>query len=126
MQRLSREQDIQYIIEMNRLSRLLHKTFMLSRQRRAVKHAHKFVIADQDLASAARTDPFEQAASADLEAVAQKILAGFDPESDKMDRRLLYEITGLRLATDEFRDDDSSNSDDEQLDGDITGTDPLE
>ena len=43
----------------------------------------------------------------------QKILEGFDPENDKMDRRILYEVTGLALIKDEFLDDDSSDSDKE-------------
>ena len=45
--------------------------------------------------------------------LAQKILDGFDPENDKMDRRILYEVTGLLLNKDEFFDDDSSDSDKE-------------
>jgi len=39
------------------------------------------------------------------------ILEGFDPENDKMDRRILYEVTGLSLIKDEFLDEDSSDSD---------------
>ena len=57
VQRLSKEQDIQYIIEMNRISRLLHKTFFFARQRRAINHSHKYVIADRDITAAANKDP---------------------------------------------------------------------
>jgi len=59
VQRLSKEQDIQLILELNRVSRLLHKTFFSARQRRAINHFHKYVIADNDLAVATSKDPFE-------------------------------------------------------------------
>ena len=41
---------------------------------------------------------------------------GFEPigdtDSNQLDRRLLYEVTGLRLFEDEFKGEDSSGSDD--------------
>ena len=45
---------------------------------------------------------------------------GFDPVNDPIDRRMLYEVTGIRLYKDEFNDHDSSssaNSDDERDQG---------
>ena len=39
------------------------------------------------------------------------MIDGFDPENDFQDRRILYEVTGLRLKRDEFVDEDSSDSD---------------
>ena len=48
------------------------------------------------------------------------MLEGFDPVNDPMDRRVLFEVTGIRLYKDEFKDHDSSssaNSDDEQNEG---------
>ena len=100
VQRLSKEQDIQYIIEMNRITRLLHKAFFFARQRRAVNHSHKYVIADRDIMATQNEDPQEQKAPEDPAVLAQKILEGFDPENDKMDRRILYEVTGLALIKD--------------------------
>lgn len=44
------------------------------------------------------------------------MLSGFDPVSDQMDRRVLFEITGIRLYKDEFKDQEissSANTDDE-------------
>ena len=55
--------------------------------------------------------------------LAQKIMEGFDPENDKMDRRILYEVTGLALIKDEFLDEDSSDSD-EELPLEDDGNDP--
>ena len=112
VQRLSKEQDIQNIIEMNRITRFLHKTFFFARQRRTISHAHRYVIADKDINAASKQTwkEFE-----DFEDSTARILKGFDPENDKMDRRLLYEVTGLVLNEDEFFDSDSSGSDDDQV-----------
>ena len=38
------------------------------------------------------------------------VIDGFDPENNAQDRRLLYEVTGMRLNLDEFRDNFSSGS----------------
>ena len=39
------------------------------------------------------------------------MLDGFSPKLSEVDRRLLYEVTGLRLYADEFRDEESSDDD---------------
>ena len=49
LERLSSEQDIQHVLVMNRISRLLHKASFKQRQRKALHYSHKFVITDQDL-----------------------------------------------------------------------------
>ena len=43
------------------------------------------------------------------------LLEGFNPEGDPSDRRLLYEVAGLRLNEDEFCDQDSVEFIDEVL-----------
>ena len=44
------------------------------------------------------------------------MLKGFEPFSDKLDRRLLYEVTALELFENEFKGEDSSDSDDFEQD----------
>ena len=39
-----------------------------------------------------------------------KVLDGFDPQNSESDRRIIYETLGMRLDRNEFRDDDSSDS----------------
>ena len=39
----------------------------------------------------------------------RKFLKNFDPTEDKWDRRLLFEVTGIRLDEDEFLDSDTSD-----------------
>ena len=49
LERLAFEHDIQYILQMNRITRLIHKMMFLARQRRAIKYGHKYVISDKQL-----------------------------------------------------------------------------
>ena len=49
LERLADEHDIVNLIQLNRVSRLLHKMNFLSRQRKAVGLSHKFVISDKDI-----------------------------------------------------------------------------
>ena len=39
----------------------------------------------------------------------RKFLKNFDPMEDKWDRRLLFEVTGIRLDEDEFLESDTSD-----------------
>ena len=55
LSRLEYEHDIQHMIEMNRVSRLLHKATFSARQRQAVNYSRKFVITDKHLSHAAKT-----------------------------------------------------------------------
>ena len=111
LERLSKEQDIQYIIEMNRISRLLHKINFLTRQRRAVQYTHKFVITAQDVKRAtAKKDKNQDSNVKKPETNSTKVLEGFDPINNEMDRLMLFEVTGMRLRNNEFQDDSSSDS----------------
>ena len=38
-------------------------------------------------------------------------IEGFSPETDRIDRRLLYDVTGIRIIEDEFMDTSSDDSD---------------
>ena len=58
----------------------------------------------------------------DVEAVIETLLKKFEPETDPLDRRILYEITRMRLHEDEFRDEDSSDSSQEPPDDDSQGS----
>jgi len=49
----------------------------------------------------------------DREQIADDLLDGFDPEASEMDRRILFELTGLQLDDRLFIDDESSSDDDE-------------
>mmetsp|Transcript_27679 Transcript_27679/g.32525 ORF Transcript_27679/g.32525 Transcript_27679/m.32525 type:complete len:124 (-) Transcript_27679:316-687(-) len=95
----ARHPVLEYMIEMNRISRLLHKASFIVRQRRAIDYSHRFIITDANL----RAEQAKQAAGkadSDLRtqelldpAFVDKLLENFDPGSDLQDRRILYEVT---------------------------------
>ena len=66
--------------------------------------SHRFVITDSDLL-VTPTVPDDSGAPIPIE----RLYEGFDPEASKVDRRLLYEVTGKRLRPNEFQDSDTSN-----------------
>lgn len=39
---------------------------------------------------------------------AEQLISGFDPDNDAWDRRILYEVTGITLRSDEFAEFNSS------------------
>ena len=40
----------------------------------------------------------------------EQVIEGFDLLNNEQDRRILYEVLGLRIYRDEFKDDESSDS----------------
>ena len=74
------------MIELSRISRLLHKVAFNVRQRRTIDFSQRYIITDQDKSE----DEQEVCESFDI----NKLLDGFKPEESKEDRRLLYEVTG--------------------------------
>lgn len=101
------------MIEMNRISRLLHKQSLLPRQRKAVDYSHRYVIGDKDLQNSNETMANSKAVI-DPVAEAEKLIDGFNPDKDAWDRRILYEVTGISLRYNEFAQSDSESSSDDE------------
>ena len=82
---------------------MIHKVIFKARQRRSVAHARKYVISNQDLVKAAeKKRRLKNSASQNSKHVDQysefkKLWRYFEPDEDKWDRRLLYDVTGIRL-----------------------------
>ena len=100
-ERLGREHDIQHIIEMNRVTHLLHKIKVLARQRRvATVFARQYVISTEDIAKIERREEVAPKAlkkdpKGNLNHISSnKLLEGFDEERNRIDRRIFYEVTG--------------------------------
>lgn len=61
----------------------------------------------------------KQSDAPDSDKAIEKLLQNFEPETDPLDRRILYEVTKMRLNQDEFKDQsDSSDSSQEPPDDD--------
>ena len=105
-----KEHDLQYLIEMNRVTRLIHKACMLTRQRSTVDYSDSYVIKDYELAKlgAKQNSLYE----GKTQWTADEVMDGFDPMRNEWDRRLLYEVTGIQLNPGEFGDisDDDDDS----------------
>ena len=74
------------MIQIGRISRLLHKAAFDARQRRIIDFSQRYTITDLDKSE----DEQDISESYDVD----KLLDGFDPEESKEDRRLLFEVTG--------------------------------
>ena len=111
-QRLHEEQDIQYLIEMNRVTRLLLKARFSSRQRPVISFSHKYVITAEDLYLRERSEPKNSKSRRTEEESKELInifLDGFDTVENEMDRRIYYETTGIELIEGEFSDLETSD-----------------
>ena len=105
------------MISLNRVTRLIHKTRFKARQRKAVSYFSKYVLSDKDIDSSGSERSDEEGKMADfleLSADTGMLFKGFDPENDAWDRRLLYEVTGMRLDEQDYRGDDTSSDEDDE------------
>ena len=113
------------MIEMNRVSKLLHRARFLLRQRRTLRFFRRYVISAEDIKNA-KVAKEKKVKNEQERQVAQTVqmsslLSGFDPENDAFDRRIFFEVTGKSIIPDEFIQDNSSGGgsaewEDEQLD----------
>ena len=100
------------MIELNRVSRLIHKANFSARQRQAVNYGRKFVITDKHIYEAAKTvdEARSDKATENVDQI-EKIVQPLNPEEDRQDRRILHEVTGIRYFRDEFMHESSSDTD---------------
>lgn len=63
----------------------------------------------------ANNDPGLVEVSEVLNYPSEKLYEGFEPEEDPWDKRLLYEVTGMRLDDTDYRGDDTSSDEDTSL-----------
>ncbi len=111
------EQDFQKIIAMNRITRFLHKLRFKARQRRAISFFSKYLLTEKDVDDAQNAESGANDAAVEevLNYPIEKLYGEFEPETDPWDKRLLYEVTGLRLNEQDYRGDDTSSDEDAVL-----------
>ena len=49
----------------------------------------------------------------------EKILDGFDPNTNEQDRRILYEVTGMQIDINDFKGEESTESEDDEEEVDM-------
>ena len=86
---------------MNRVTQLLHRMNFLGRQSKVVDHSHKYVITDRDVRKSNRVSSSRgpESRREEKSVSIEQMLEGFEPlgdaPSNALDRRLLFEVTGL-------------------------------
>lgn len=99
---------------MNRITRLLNKSYFKRRQRQALKYSHKYVITADDIKDDDGAHRRQAAPQTQQEKI-DAILDGFEPEDDVLDRLILFEITGFQLREGEFAGEGTSDEDWERV-----------
>ena len=98
------------MIEINRVSRLLIKDRFLARHRRILNFMHQYVITSDDLDRPVKVktekDEVEQTLFID------QMLDGFDADTNEIDRRIFYEVTGRQVVEGEFGSDNGGDTSD--------------
>ena len=102
------------MMEMNRVTRMIHKARFSSRQRRAINYSHRYVITAADLAREENA-PKHQMTVTETAYLINDLADGFDPENDDTDRRIFYEVTGTSLVEGEFAGEDTSDEERESM-----------
>ena len=95
IKRLSVETDIVQMIEQLRLSRFLTRISFASHQKKLVQSFRQYNL-DQD-------KPYEPKIITPSRNI-DRLLLKFDPEESQIDKRILYEITGHKIADDPYWD----------------------
>ena len=85
------------MIEMNRVTRLLHKARFLSRHRYLLAYSHKYVITADDLTRASQTASTTGISEMETAEMIDELLKDFDAERNETDRRIYYEVIGRQL-----------------------------
>ena len=105
-ERLNVEHDIQHLIEMNRVTHLLHKARFLTRHKRMLAYSHKFIINAEDLERhaqrAAHLATVAKMPENEDHKMVEDLVADFDPDGNEADRRIFYEVTGEQIIDGEF------------------------
>ena len=117
-EKLRKELDILHFVRDIRLLELLKRTGLNRRQRLSVPYFRRYTIRNKEIASdsrlfsyKSRTVPYDGPRKT---TPVESLIESFDPHDDPVDRRIFFEITGLRLDDHDYRDE-SPNEDDDGL-----------
>ena len=91
------------MIAQNRVTRLIHLLTLKERQRRTVSYSQRYCVSERDILEGGDETGdvigySEQRLVADkLKEDKEELFEGFDPYTNNWDRRLLFEVTGLKI-----------------------------
>ena len=90
------------IIRMQRIGKFLHKVSLARRQRLSVEYFRRYTVQDQDI-----DEPKHNARGMPI----TRIVNECDAVNSLIDKRILYEMTGIKLDQELFNDDSSFEDD---------------
>ena len=102
---MNKEIDLEYLIYQVRVLRMIMHGITKKRQRKAVKYFQRYLIQDGDTPKPQNLFDDDMAA--------EYLIENFDVVNDKIDRRILYELTGRKLDPEDYWDDSDQ---DQELD----------
>ena len=100
---LYKEIDMEYFIVQFRVLKMIMRAITKKRQRNAVKYFERYLIEDGE-------EPKDDHLFNDGMA-AEQMVDSFDAVNDKIDKRLLYELTGRKLDPEDYFDDSGEDQD---------------
>ena len=94
---------MEYLIYQMRVLKMIMRGLTKKRQRKSVQYFHRYLIGEDNKLKA--NDLFED------DMTAEHLIENFDSKNDKIDRRILYELTGRKLDPEDYWDDSDQDQD---------------
>ena len=112
--KLANEFDMEHLMQVTRISHLLAHLHLSRRQRMTVDFFKRYTVRPNQLSGERGMRGMS----------VENIVAGLHPKNDRVDRRILYELTGVKLTADQtmtpdggvLETDQSSSFDEEEFD----------
>ena len=102
-EKLNGEVDMKNIITFLRISKLMQKMWLSRRQRLSVPYFRCYTIEDYQV---------EQSRSIEKRGITEKrIISECEPDTNDLDKRILYELTGIKLDPADYQDESSAEED---------------
>ena len=103
--KLEKELEVMDFVNMTRLTSFVFKVFLQRRQRVSVNYFKRYTINKEDVVDDAHKD---KALENEKRAISQeRLINECIPEDSQIDRRIVYELTGIMLEPHEFLDESS-------------------
>ena len=110
--KLHAEFDFEHIVQVLRISRFLAQLQLTRRQRLTVEFFRKYAVLPKDI-KRLRDGKEKHVRGLSVDS----IVKGLHPHDNAIDRRILFELAGVRLDEDEFREESSFESEDDKSGG---------
>ena len=102
VQKMQHEMSVMTYIRASRIAHLASKTFFNRRQRMSTQYFRRYAIRSEDLAKDENPKNMREFDE-------DRVISECDYNNNKLDRRILYELTGEKLEEDDYLDETSES-----------------